>query len=773
MNKHYTVDQWKIVEEGFDAARQRASESVFSIGNGHMGQRANFEEAYSGDSMQGSYIGGIYYPDKTKVGWWKNGYPEYFAKVINSVNWIGINVKVDDEELDLATCTVTDFKRVLDMKNGLLKRSFIAELSNGKKVQVQSCRFVSMERPEVGTISYTIKALNFDGTLTITPYLDGNVRNEDSNYDEQFWDEIEQGAWSSGGYVTTKTKKTNFEVCAGMRCSLTKNDHPVEATPESSVSPKFVSQEYTLDVQSGDEISLQKYAVVASSFNHERKRLHSHVTSQTEELPQLGFKHLLEEQMEFWNQKWQMCDIQIEGDEAAQQGIRFNIFQLYQTYTGKDERLNIGPKGFTGEKYGGVTYWDTEAYCLPFYLCTAGQGVAKNLLRYRYQHLPKAIENAEKLGFDNGAALYPMVTINGEECHNEWEITFEEIHRNGAIAYAIYNYIRHTGDTDYLKEAGLEVLIGIARFWSQRFHFSKHRQQYVMLGVTGPNEYENNVHNNWYTSYVACWTLRYAFEAMDWMKETHASDWEAIIDKTYFDLTETDRWKDILDKAYFPEDEDRNIFLQQDGFLDKQLRPAESVPSEERPINQHWSWDRILRSCFIKQGDVVQGLYFFEHEFSAETIRSNYDFYEPLTVHESSLSPCIHSILASKLGYPQKAYELYLRTARLDLDDYNKEVEQGLHVTSMAGTWMTIVEGFAGKRIHNGELYLAPSLPDQWEAYSFKILFRDRLLHVRVEEEEVTIQCQDGEALNVHVFNERYQLDPSKPLELSKKVLTR
>jgi maltose phosphorylase len=365
-----------------------------------------------------------------------------------------------------------------------------------------------------------------------------------------------------------------------------------------------------------------------------------------------------------------------------------------------------------------------------------------------------------------------MVTVNGEECHNEWEITFEEIHRNGAIAFAIYNYIRHTDDTDYLQQAGLEVLLAISRFWSQRFQFSEHKQQYVMLGVTGPNEYENNVNNNWYTSYIACWTLRYTLEVLDWVKENHENNWDRVQNKTDFDRLETGRWQEILDTVYLPEDDRRNVFLQQDGFLDKRLRPADSIDQEERPINQHWSWDRILRSCFIKQGDIIQGLYFFEHEFSEDTIRRNYDFYEPMTVQESSLSPCIHSILASKLGYSDMAYQLYLRTARLDLDDYNKEVDEGLHITSMAGTWMTIVEGFAGKRIIDGDLHLSPSLPEQWNAYSFKIWHRKNILDIRVEDEKVRIACEQGKGLMVYIFGQPYQLHSSESLVVSKNILS-
>jgi len=772
MEKFLKVDQWKIIEEGFDPKRQRSSESIFSIGNGHMGQRANFEEHYSGDSLQGSYIGGIYYPDKTKVGWWKNGYPEYFAKVLNSVNWIGVDIQVNGEQLDLAKCDVSNFRRILDMKNGLLKRTFTAELPTGDRINVEACRFVSMRRHEVGAIEYKVKALNFDGTVSYTPYINGKVRNEDANYDEIFWDAVDHNLLPDGGFVTTKTKKLDFHVTAGMKCSFQKNGAPVDITGEPNSSAMKVSRKYVFDIAQGDEVCLHKYAVIASSLNHQRKRLHLHIKEQLKEVKELGFESLKQEQISRWHTIWEGSDVKIEGDEEAQQGIRFNIFQLYQTYTGDDERLNIGPKGFTGEKYGGCTYWDTEAYCLPFYLNTAPDEVARNLLLYRYRHLPKAIENAEKLGFTNGAALYPMVTMNGEESHNEWEITFEEVHRNGAIAYAIYNYIRHTGDEAYLQEAGLEVLIAISRFWSQRFNFSEKRQKYVMLGVTGPNEYENNINNNWYTSYIGCWSMRYTLDCISKVRKVAPERFAEICENTGYQDEETERWKDILDRVYLPEDEELGIILQQDNYMDKIQRRARDLDESERPLNQHWSWDRILRSCFIKQGDVVQGLYFFEHDFDEDTIRRNFDFYEPRTVHESSLSPCIHSVLASKLGYKDKAYQLYLRTARLDLDDYNKEVHQGLHITSMAGTWMSIVEGFAGKRAQKGKLHFSPTLPEQWDAYSFKILHQKSRLKVRVETKQVIIECEQGNAVGCYVYGQHHRVTPDQPLTVNREAVS-
>jgi maltose phosphorylase len=489
-------------------------------------------------------------------------------------------------------------------------------------------------------------------------------------------------------------------------------------------------------------------------LNHAVEQLIPNAKAYIQRISEKGFEQMKAEQVQAWADRWAQNDIIIEGDsdsrtDAAQQGIRFNIFQLEQTYTGEDARLNIGPKGFTGEKYGGSTYWDTEAYCLPFYLATADQKVARNLLIYRHKHLQKAIENAANLGFKDGAALYPMVTITGEECHNEWEITFEEIHRNGAIAYAIHDYIRHTGDAGYLAEYGLEVLIAIARFWAQRVNWSSDKNKYVMLGVTGPNEYENNVNNNWYTNYLAAWCLRYTLSAISSQKPEVRNE---VLGKITPPLgvggLETAKWQHIVDNMHYPYDAERQVFLQQDGFLDKELLTVHDV-AEHRPINQKWSWDRILRSCFIKQADVLQGLYFFEDDFDTETLRRNFDFYEPMTVHESSLSPCVHVIQAAKLGYNEKAYEMYLRTSRLDLDDYNNDTEDGLHITSMAGTWMSVIKGFAGMRIKKDTLSFTPFLPEQWQGYSFRIGFRGQVVRVAVRPGEVEVENLSNESISL------------------------
>jgi len=757
MNQDYIkADNWCIIEEGFDKDRVKASESLFSIGNGAMGQRANFEENYSGKTFQGSYIAGVYYPDKTRVGWWKNGYPEYFAKVLNAPNWIGIRVFVEGVELDLATCKkVSNFRRELNMQEGWYKRSFTAALSNGIEIQAEILRFLSLDLDELGAIFYSLKVLNSDAEITFEPYLDSGITNEDSNWDDKFWNTTKVSATDNRAFIEAHTMKTNFETCTFMQAYLDyEGEHKsgsIGTETETSIAFKFRQS-----VKAGSTVSLTKFGGYTVSRNHKSGQLVAAAHSVLDKAVNLGFDVLLDKQKASWKKIWQMSDIAIEGDVKAQQGIRFNIFQLNQTYLGRDSRLNIGPKGFTGEKYGGSTYWDTEAYCIPFYMATKDQIVARNLLEYRYNHLEKAIENAEKLGFSNGAALYPMVTMNGEECHNEWEITFEEIHRNGAIAFAIYNYYRYTGDYSYIPEMGLEVLIAISRFWQQRVNFSEQKGTYVMLGVTGPNEYENNVNNNWYTNYLAKWCIEFTMAQLSKVKDGYSEDYGRIIGKTKLTERECEQWKKVANNLYFPFSEKHQVYLQQDGFLDKELIKVADLPKTERPINQKWSWDRILRSPYIKQADVLQGFYFFESDFSKEELERHFDFYEPFTVHESSLSPCVHSIQAAKLGRMEQAYTFYLRTSRLDLDDYNNEVEEGLHITSMAGTWMSIVEGFGGMRIVEDKLSFTPQIPSQWKGYSFKVNFRKRILKATVTHDGASFELEGGkEDMSIRVNGER------------------
>lgn len=751
MRKILNTDEWNIIEEEFHADYQRGAESIFSLGNGRFGQRGNFEEPYSSDSLQGSYLAGIAFMDRTRVGWWKNGYPKFFSRIPNSPNWSRIYVRLIDEEVDLAVWDIDNFSRRLDMKEGISYRDVEVTSPKGNTLSIHVEHINSMDNPNLCVIKYSVTSVNYDGKISFVPYIDGDVTHESSNFDEKMWNILRLETTKEHAYLWTQTKHEDAQACFAMTYQLFKNSKEVSASPIRIEKARQVGFSAGTDIKSGERVTLIKYVAIATSLYYDRQALVEESIKQSKEAQKIGWDAIVESHKKVWEEIWHNSDVTIEGDHEAQQGIRFNIFQLHQTYRGDDSRLNIGAKGFTGEKYGGNTHWNTELCCVPYFLFSHSKEIAKNLLLYRYNQLQKAIDNAKKLGFKDGAALYPMVTINGDECHNEWEITFEEIHRNAIIVYAITQYAEMSDDKAYIAKYGLEVMIAICRFWEQRVSFSQKKQKYVLLGVTGPNEYENNVDNNWYTNYSCIQCLKSTIYYLEEVARDYPDEYTTVRRKTSFQYTETKKWKDIIENMYLPVDDELGIMVQNDGYLDKELKSVDSIPTGQRPINQYWSWDRILRSCYIKQSDVLLGLFLYYKDFDLETVRRNFNFYEPKTLHESSLSPFVHSILAARTGDIDKAYDLFLHSVRLDLDDYNNEIDEGLHITSMAGSWLALVKGFAGMQVLDNRLTFAPIIPDKWQSYSFKIQFRGRALSIEIRRHEIIINLLSGEDIEIYI----------------------
>ena len=732
---------WSIRSTKLEKEHKRLQESLTSIGNGYMGMRGNFEETYSGDTHLGTYIAGVWFPDKTRVGWWKNGYPKYFGKAINALNFSKIALFVDNQEVDLAKNDVSDFSIELDMKTGILRRQFTVF-----GVQFIVTKFLSVAQKELAVIRWDMVAV--DGKthqVRLDSLVDADVKNEDSNYEEKFWEVLAKEHENARSSIATRTVANPFGVDQFIVNAEQRFSGSLKETGNGATDWHIVNQ-FVGEVGSQAQ-SFEKRIIITTSRDYaDLVAVQKAGRDLADTIAKQSFEQLQAAHTAAWESRWAIADVTISGNDEAQQGIRFNLFQLFATYYGEDARLNIGPKGFTGEKYGGATYWDTEAYAVPLYLALAEPNVTRNLLKYRHNQLSQAQHNARQQGL--AGALYPMVTFTGVECHNEWEITFEEIHRNGAIPYAIYNYTNYTGDESYLANEGLEVLVEVARFWADRVHFSERNGKYMIHGVTGPNEYENNVNNNWYTNTIAAWVLSYTSAAL-------AKYPRADLNVSKEELA---KWADIVARMYYPFDEKLGVFVQHDGFLDKDLRPVSALSKDDLPLNQKWSWDKILRSPFIKQADVLQGIYFFGNQFSLDEKRRNFDFYEPMTVHESSLSPCIHSILAAELNKEEKAVEMYQRTARLDLDNYNNDTEDGLHITSMTGSWLAIVQGFAQMKTWDGKLSFAPFLPSVWTGYAFHINYRNRLIKVAVDSKNVTLSLLKGDALDLQVYGENVHL---------------
>ena len=752
MKRIFEVSPWTITTHELNPADKRLQESITSLGNEYMGMRGMFEETYTGDSLQGVYIGGVWFPDKTRVGWWKNGYPEYFGKAINALNFVKAEIRIDGDLIDLAKTAFDDFELSLDMKAGILHRSFIVK---GVKISVD--RFISVAKKELADLRWTFVSVDkATHQLELTSLIDADVMNEDSNYDEKFWDVLDKEADEESAFIMTRTIANPFGV---PQFTVAARQRFVSDLPAvGSVNDDKQVGNVFAGIVTETPVQIEKRVIVTTSRDYDTNDAVKAATDDLfADIASNTYNDLVIDHTTGWAKRWEKADVQIEGDEEAQQGIRFNLFHLFATYYGNDARLNIGPKGFTGEKYGGATYWDTEAFAIPVYLGVTDPAVVKSLLKYRYQQIEGAYHNAKQQGL--AGALYPMVTFDGIESHNEWEITFEEIHRNSTIAYAIYNYTHLTGDRSWLENEGSEVLIGIARFWADRVHYSARNDAYMIHGVTGPNEYENNINNNYYTNWMAKWVLSYALENIDAV----APEFQTKLNVT---AEERKHWQDIVDKMYLPEADvtdvngvPRHVFVAHDTFLDKELVPVRDLDPKNLPINQHWSWDRILRSPYIKQSDTLHAMYYFPDAFTEQQKRDNYEFYEPFTVHESSLSPSVHSIIAADLKMADKSVEFYERTARLDLDNYNNDTSDGLHITSMTGAWLSIVQGFAGMRVRDDQLHFEPFLPDKWQGYSFRFLFRGRLLSVAVDQNGSHVELLSGEPLTIDLAGEKLTLE--------------
>ena len=748
---YFQVDPWKVVEEGFDPAYSRVSESVFSLANETMGVRGCFDEGGSIDSLRGAYTNGVY--DFEPIPRSYRGIIDRTHFLIPSAEWLMTRIALDGETLDLGRVLFRNFRRELDMRAGTLRRSFIWQTASGKELRLSFLRFLDMTRRERAYQRVSMEALNFSGSVEFTSFLSFGVMHE--SFQKCYWQEGRVEAGQGRMALQSRTLRSGQELFAGALVSLPENAQAHTEKQSASLSA-------VLSLKQGEEVAVDKRVVIL--FNGQADgELWESGQKALNESEKVSLDAALQAQKEDWAAYWRTSDIQIEPSgkdtgaavAAEQQGVRFCSFQLRQTYNGGSMRHNIGAKGLTGEAYNGHAFWDTEACCLPFYLFT-DPAAAKDLLLFRYNTLPLALERAKML--DCEGACFPLATINGQEACSLWQHASLQLQPSTAVAYGIWHYVAVTQDEAFLWDYGVEMLLQIARFLASRVEKGSRTGKYGFFGVMGPDEFHMMVNNNAYTNYMGMRTLSFAAQALERMQREKPGAYAALKEKTALDENEMERWQAIARQMYIPMDEN-GLIEQHDDYFNLPHTDIDAIPISQFPLYDHWSYDRIYRSDMIKQPDVLIMLYLYNSSFTEDVKRVNYEFYEPRTIHESSLSPAIHSILAAELDKMEEAESFFGYATRLDLDNYNRNTREGLHITSIALAWINIVYGFAGLRSDGGQLRFSPRLPARWTKLTFSILYRGRVIRVGMDGEKTSFVLTQGDPLTLQIYDKLYTLN--------------
>lgn len=743
-DKYFITAPWEIIEEDYNPAYGRVSESIFSLGNEYMGIRGFFEEEYSGDSLHGSYFNGIY--ERTKIQ--PQGYVgiiDHTEFMVNSVNWLYTRLILNEEVLDLHTSKFHNFKRVLDLKAGLLTRSFEWITKEGYELYIKFERFLSMNNATMAGQKITIVALNFNGKLTLVSGLDFTEPHYTAG--ENFWtcSELKEGHEYLS--ILGTTKNTKQKVQAFCKFAINNNCKRQVIKEENKISMEF---ELMLEKDRPVEFhKIVKNIVSKDESDDLYDSLHQKVNQVIEDSKDWDYESLFLDTKKWWKHTWDYSDIQIEGDELNQQGIRFCIFQMHQTYHGTKVGTNIGAKGLTGEAYSGNAFWDTETYCLPFYIFNNVKA-AKNLLMYRYVTLDEAKERARAL--DCKGAFYPIATISGKECCSLWQHASLQLQASTAVAYGVWIYEKITKDIEFVYNYGLPMLIEISRMLATRGDYSADGTRYGFYGVMGPDEFQMMVNHNCYTNYMGRMTVQYTLETLHKLKEENQEKYRKLIEEYQLEKTEYREWENIVNLMYIPYEEETKLYEQHEGYFKLPHVEVDQIPVEDFPLYHHWTYDRIYRNDMVKQPDVLMFMLLFNSSFTQEQLRVNYEFYEPRCIHESSLSPSVHSILANQLHKHKEAFDFFGFATRMDLDNYNRNTNEGLHTTSIAAAWMNIVYGFGGLRTDGEKLALSPSIPKEWEGYSFRICYQEDAILVTVKKETVEIRTLEGKHIEILLY---------------------
>ncbi len=735
-DQYLEIDPWKIVEQGFHADKSKVSESLFSLCNEHMGVRGYFDEGYTGSSLTGSYLNGIYEEHFLKEPMAYKGISNRICFMVNTANWLYTRIELDGELLDLNTSRFSGFRRELDFKTGLLRREFTWKTRAGQELKIVFLRMLSMQIKELGYQRILLTPLNFSGPISVTLGIDFSPLHE--MYAQNFWDCPKKGVDEDTCAILGASQSIGHKLFAGFKASGAGiREH------QAVIDEKFAGIRFTMNLVQGQEQGIDR-AVVLYTTRDPHTGVEDAWSQGTELLRQAGntgFTEVTKANSAYWEDFWEHADIQIDGDPEAQQGIRFCIFQLQQTYRGAVAGTNIGAKGMTGEAYNGNAFWDTETYCLPYYIFSNPQA-AKALIDFRYRTLPQAMERAKAL--DCQGACYPVATTDGTESCTLWQHASLQFQATTGVAYAIWHYAKITQDEVFLYSCGIEMLIQICRFLASRGQWSLRRKQFGFYAVMGPDEFQMMVNHNCYTNFMARQTFLFTLRALADMETQCPQRKAAILSRLSCRSEDLAAWQKIADNMLIPYDPARGIYEQHEGFFDLPHIDADTIPQEDFPLYYHWSYDRIYRNDLIKQPDVLMFMFLYNQSFSLAEKQANYEYYEPLCIHESSLSPSLHSIFAAELGRRQEAFEFFKFATRIDLDNYNRNTADGIHITSIAAAWMNVVYGYGGMRSDGEELVFNPTIPPHWKSYRFQVTYRGSIIRVQVTQAQACIQVVDG-----------------------------
>ncbi len=770
----YPINPWKIIETSFYPRFLAQTETLFSIGNGYLGMRGNFDEGRP-FFQHGTFVNGFHETWPITYGEGAFGFAKTGQTMLNVTDARTIRLFVDDEPFYLPTASLQLYSRVLDMQAGTLEREILWETASGKRILIESRRLVSFEHRHLAAISFQVTVLNAETPLVISSELIGNQPNQagldDPRQARGFKDQvlIPRLHYARDRRLVASHQARNSGMT--LACGI---DHRIETdcpfTWRSECDEDFGKVAFFVDAKPGKPIQLFKFLSYHSSRSAPAEKLCSRAEWTLDRAMKDGFETLLRGQRRYLDEFWERSDVLVEGDpEEAQrpvgeiqQALRWNLFQILQA-AARAEGSGIPAKGLTGQTYEGHYFWDTEIYVLPFLTYTAPR-IARNLLRFRHSMLDQARLRAAEV--NQRGALFPWRTINGEEASAYYAAGTAQYHINADIAYALRKYVDITEDKALLYNEGAEILVETARLWVDLgFYSERQGGKFCIHGVTGPDEYNTVVNNNAYTNLMARENLRYAAETVSHMHERHPEHFATLVHKTGLDLSELDQWRQAADRMYVPYDEEHGIHPQDDSFLDRKVWDLEATPRDRFPLLLYHHPLVIYRHQVIKQADVVLAMFLLGDEFSAEQKKRNFLYYDPLTTGDSSLSACIQSIIANETGCVEKAMKYARYAILMDLADVGGNVKDGCHIASMGGTWMVAVYGFAGMRDFGGNISFDPRLPEMLKSMRFALTLRGQRLEVKITHEKTQYTLGGGDRLQVTHQGEELTLSIGETIE--------